>query len=62
MPERKRVDILALHRQKGLPIEIKGQWHHEVWDAASTQLEERYARDWRAFGRGIYLVFWFGPP
>ncbi len=61
MPERKRVDILALHEKKGLPIEIKGQWHDDVWDAASTQLEGQYTRDWRASGRGIYLVFWFGP-
>jgi len=60
MPEKKRVDIVAIVRGQGLPIEIKGQWHDEVWDAASTQLDERYTRDWRARGRGIYLVLWFG--
>lgn len=60
MPERNRCDILALHRGKGLPIEIKGQWHKDVWDASQTQLEDQYGRDWRAEGRGIYLVLWFG--
>lgn len=60
MPDRKRVDILIQHRGNGLPIEIKGQWNPEVWDAASTQLNDLYTRDWRAQGRGIYLVFWFG--
>jgi hypothetical protein len=60
MPERKRVDILVLHSKNGLPIEIKGQWHDEVWDAAKTQLDVQYGRDWRAFGRGLYLVLWFG--
>lgn len=60
MPERNRCDILALHQGKGLPIEIKGQWHKDVWDASQTQLEDQYGRDWRADGRGIYLVLWFG--
>lgn len=44
-----------------LPIEIKGQWHREVWTAADTQLNHLYASDWRAQGFGIYLVLWFGP-
>lgn len=44
-----------------LPIEIKGQWHREVWTAADTQLNRLYASDWRAQGFGIYLVLWFGP-
>lgn len=61
MPDTARADLVVVHRQHGLPIEIKGQWHKEVWDAALTQLDEQYTRDWRAFGRGIYLVFWHGP-
>jgi hypothetical protein len=61
MPEKNRVDILALHTGKGLPIEVKGQWHADVWDASKTQLDDKYGRDWRADGRGIYLVLWFGP-
>lgn len=44
-----------------LPIEIKGQWHRQVWTAADTQLNHLYASDWRAQGFGIYLVLWFGP-
>jgi hypothetical protein len=61
MPELKRADILAhLQSAVALPIEIKGQWHPQVWNAASTQLYDRYSRDWRADDRGIYLVMWFG--
>ena len=43
-----------------LPIEIKGQWHEEVWTAADAQLDRLYTSDWRAAGLGIYLVLWFG--
>ena len=43
-----------------LPLEAKGQWHRELWTAAETQLFDRYAQDWQAQGRGLYLVFWFG--
>ena len=60
MPEAKRADIVVLYSEFGLPIEIKGQWHPEVWNAAAVQLIQQYARDWRADDRGIYLVFWFG--
>lgn len=60
MPDRNRVDIYATILGQGLPIEIKGQWHSSVWIASKTQLDEKYARDWRTGGRGIYLVLWFG--
>lgn len=60
MPDKTRVDIYASILGQGLPIEIKGQWHPEVWGASKTQLDERYCRDWRTDGRGIYLVLWFG--
>jgi len=60
MPDRKRADIAVMMRGLGLPMEIKGQWHPEVWTAPSNQLIERYTRDFRANGRGIYLVLWFG--
>ena len=52
MPDQKRADIAAIRNQIGLPVEIKGQWHREVWDAASDQLEAQYTRDWHAEGRG----------
>ena len=60
MPDVTRADIVAIFSQYGVPVEIKGQWHKNVWDAASVQLIEKYARDWRADDRGIYLVLWFG--
>lgn len=61
MPDAKRVDIAAIYNGMGLPIEVKGQWHPTVWDAPSVQLIDLYTKDYRASGRGIYLVFWFGP-
>ena len=60
MPEDKRTDFVLSRDELRLPIEIKGQWHREVWDAASEQLDAYYAWEWRADGRGVYIVFWFG--
>ena len=60
MPERRRADIVAIRNAVGLPVEIKGQWHREVWNAASDQLDAYYAREWHAQGRGVYIVLWFG--
>ncbi len=44
-----------------LMIEVKGQWHRELFTAASTQLDHRYASHPEAEKQGIYLVLWFGP-
>ncbi|QIO43088.1 hypothetical protein HA464_03215 [Rhizobium leguminosarum bv. trifolii] len=44
-----------------LVVEAKGQWHLELFTAASTQLSERYSSHHDAEQQGIYLVFWFGP-
>ncbi len=60
MPDQKRADIAAICGHLGLPVEIKGQWHREVWNAPIDQLAARYARDWHAEGRGAYIVLWFG--
>ncbi len=55
-----RADIVASIMVNGrpidLPIEIKGQWHTELWTAATEQLAVRYAK----YDHGIYLVLWFG--
>jgi hypothetical protein len=56
----KEVDIACLVGRLQIPIEIKGQWHSELWRAADTQLAGQYANDWSAHGHGIYLVLWFG--
>jgi hypothetical protein len=56
---KRRVDITCSIGNARLPIEIKGQWHRELWKAADTQLEA-YTQDNRAEGIGIYLVFWLG--
>jgi hypothetical protein len=56
----KEVDITCNCGTLRLPIEIKGQWHRQLWHAADTQLDRLYATDWQAEKRGIYLVLWFG--
>lgn len=56
----KKVDIVCSVGELRLPIEVKGQWHAELWRAADRQLARLYAKDWQADGQGIYLVLWFG--
>ena len=60
MPDGNRCDLLCTIGELDLPVEIKGQWHSAVWDAACHQLEDNYTRQYRSDGRGIYLVIWFG--
>lgn len=60
MPDSNRCDLLNTYSLMSLPIEIKGQWHDEVWTAAGEQLQNYYTREYHSDGRGIYLVLWFG--
>ncbi len=57
----KRADILihGPNRMK-LPIELKRDFHNDLWTACVNQLERMYTRDPGAAGYGIYGVFWFG--
>ena len=59
MPNTKRADLAFARGQLQLPMEVKGQWHPEVWDAATGQLDTQYLIDWRSEQRGIYCVLWF---
>ena len=56
----KEVDITCSVERFRLPIEIKGQWHKDLWQGADKQLDKLYTPDWRAEKHGIYLVLWFG--
>lgn len=49
------------NQRKLLVLESKGQWHKELYNAASTQLAERYSTHPDAEQQGIYFVLWFGP-
>lgn len=60
LADAKRCDVLCLLGDMMIPIEIKGQWHRDLWTAADRQLDLLYTTDHRA-ERGIYLVLWFGP-
>jgi len=60
MPQTKRADLAFARGTMQLPVEVKGQWHGEVWDAATGQLDVQYLIDWRSEQRGVYCVLWFG--
>lgn len=65
MRDEKRCDITVTTNIGGtarlLVIEVKGQWHKDLYTAASAQLHQRYTIHPNAEGQGIYLVLWFGP-
>ena len=60
MADNTRVDLLLSCGNFDLPVEIKRQWHPDIWTAAHEQLE-RYTENYRTDGTGIYLVIWHGP-
>ena len=60
MPDQKRADIALTRNAIKLPVEIKGQWERNVWNAVNDQLDAKYTVDWQADGRGVYIVLWFG--
>lgn len=47
-------------RRRLLVTEVKGQWHKDLYTAASAQLHERYSIHPDAEQQGIFLVVWFG--
>ncbi|MCF6322925.1 MAG: hypothetical protein L3J89_01140 [Gammaproteobacteria bacterium] len=47
-------------KRRLLVTEVKGQWHKDLYIAASVQLHERYSSHPDAEQQGIYLVIWFG--
>ena len=57
---KKKPDLWLSYDKIRLPVEIKGQWHPDIWTAARQQLEE-YSKNYRTDGFGVYLVIWHGP-
>lgn len=47
-------------KRRLLVTEVKGQWHRELYSAASAQLYERYSIHPDAEQQGVFLVIWFG--
>lgn len=64
MHNQKRCDIVCSKiingKRKIVPIEVKGQWHSEVYSAFDSQLNQLYTIHPDSEGQGIYLVLWFG--
>ncbi|ENT3303294.1 hypothetical protein ACFEY5_003786, partial [Acinetobacter baumannii] len=49
------------NQRRLLVLESKGQWHSELYTAASAQLSQRYSVHPHAEQQGVYFVLWFGP-
>ncbi|HEY9646414.1 MAG TPA: hypothetical protein V6C88_08605, partial [Chroococcidiopsis sp.] len=47
-------------KRRLLVTEVKGQWHKDLYTAASAQLHERYSIHPDAEQQGIFLAIWFG--
>ncbi|HBL5002181.1 TPA: hypothetical protein LR172_004095, partial [Enterobacter cloacae] len=60
MVSSKRADIIISLPGIKIPIEIKRDYHRDVWRALNEQLDQLYTTNPDAAGYGIYLVFWFG--
>lgn len=60
MASEKRADIVASKPGLKAVLELKRDYHSEVWTALTDQLDRLYTRDPDASGYGIYVVFWFG--
>lgn len=65
LEERNRCDLTATRMVGGqarmVVIEGKGQWHRDLFTAASAQLADRYGDHPHADEQGIFLVIWYGP-
>ncbi|WP_158898702.1 NACHT domain-containing NTPase [Burkholderia sp. L27(2015)] len=60
MADGKRADLTVSHGLHKIPVELKRNYHAEVWDAAQTQLDGMYTADPGASRYGVYGIFWFG--
>jgi hypothetical protein len=60
MDNKSDIRLSYLSANLELPIEIKGEWHADLWSAASNQLIKKYTISPNTEGHGIYLVLWFG--
>jgi hypothetical protein len=57
----KRADIRVSYSNTIIvPIEIKGEWHPELWRAVQSQLIPYYTKQEETDGFGVYLVIWIG--
>ncbi len=60
MPDDKRADLVCNSSKMQLPIEVKGQWHDDLWTAMNDQLGDLYLKEYQSKGQGVYLIFYFG--
>ncbi|PIT04474.1 hypothetical protein TSA1_29735 [Bradyrhizobium nitroreducens] len=56
----KRADITINVGGMKIPLELKRDYHADLWVAATGQLKKSYASDLYAGGYGLLVVFWFG--
>lgn len=57
----KRSDLrLSFANRFALPLEAKRDTNAELWVGLRRQLVDRYAIEPKAYGYGVYVVYWFG--
>lgn len=56
----RRADFRVSFEEFHVPVEVKTTMSRDLWSAIADQLIPSYARDPKAAGTGILLVFWFG--
>lgn len=56
----KRADMSVAMPGRKILVELKRDYHTDVWTAVEGQLERYYAHDPEAKGFGVFCVFWFG--
>ena len=57
---RTRADLGVNYHDMSVPVEIKGQWNRNLWYGLNVELESNYAKDYKSWEYGVYLVLWFG--
>jgi hypothetical protein len=60
MARDRRADIAVKCGRWRLPLELKRDYHAELWSATADQLKQSYSSDLYAEGYGLLVVFWFG--
>jgi hypothetical protein len=53
------ISYVSEHGRFKVPIEVKGEWHKDLWTAINTQVPQ-YTKAKETDGYAIYLVLWVG--
>jgi hypothetical protein len=60
MARDRRADVIVNTGGWKVPLELKRDYHKDLWSATKDQLKRSYSSDLYAEGYGLLVVFWFG--